>query len=440
MKKNILFLVLMLVTTGRVVMAETYSLEGYLEAVRNHNKDLKLAAKDREMATFEKKEAVSAALPKVGIETGYNYNFTDYYMYFDKSALMPDASGVAKAPFKRDNEYSASVALQQTLYSPIVGKAIEAADQYRNVTDFVYEASIQNVMAGAKKLFYQCLLIEKVVEVSRASEINAHDNYSDMKLKYDNGQVSQLELLLAETRWRNAVPETLKAERNLSLALYTLKNLAGIDLDREIDLAGKLDEIPELPDSVTVDAVVGTRPDFQALVWEGRLRKTAMNAAHDAYKPTLTGTIAYTYSGQSNEFKLAEENKFLFAGVKLSVPLYTGGAIDANVQKARVELDKTTVKMEKTRETISIDLKNIYLRMREAKLRMESAEVTRSTAEKAFIIAETTTREGLTTQLQLKDARFGFDQAVIGYYAAVYDYMAAYSDWELTVGRIDTVR
>jgi outer membrane protein TolC len=275
-----------------------------------------------------------------------------------------------------------------------------------------------------------------LLDVSRASEVNAHDNFRDMQLKFDNGQVSQLELLLAETRWRNAVPETQKAERNLNLAMNTLKNLAGIPLDSDIILQVKLDDVPELPEKVAIDAVVEIRPDMRALAWEERLRKTVMGAARDAYKPTVTGTVAYAYSGQSNEFKLDEENKFWYAGVKLSIPLYTGGAIDANIQKARVELDKTTVRMEKSRETISIDLENIYLRMREAKLRIESASTTRSTAEKAFSIAEATTRDGLTTQMQLKDARLSFDQAAIGYYAAVYDYMAAYFDYELTVGRV----
>ena len=135
MKKNILMLALMILYPGGTVMAQSYDLTGYLEAVRSHNKELKLAAKDREMATYEKKEAKSAALPKVGFESVYNYNFTDYYMYFDKSALMPGASGVAKAPLKRNNEYRATVALEQTLFSPAVGKAIKAAEQYRNVTD-----------------------------------------------------------------------------------------------------------------------------------------------------------------------------------------------------------------------------------------------------------------------------------------------------------------
>ncbi len=440
MKKHILTLALMILSPAGTVMAQTYNLDNYLAAVKEHNRDLKLAAKDREMARYEKQEAESAALPRVGFETGYNYNFTDYYMYFDKSALMPGATGTAKAPVKRDNEYSATVALEQTLYSPSIGKAIRAADQYGNVTDFVYEAAMQNVVTGAKKLFHQCLLLEKVAEISRLSEANALENFREMQLKYDNGQVSQLELLLAETRWRNAEPETRKAERNLNLAMNMLRNLAGIDPSADIQIEGELDSVPELPSTVGIDTVIEARPDFQALSWEAKLRETAMNAARDAYKPSLKGTLAYSFSGQSNKFKRDEENNLLFAGIKLTIPLYTGGAIDANVQKARINLEKSTVKLKKTKESIATDLDNIHLRMKEAKSRIESASTTRDTARKAFSIAETTTREGLTTQLQLKDARFGYDQAEINYYAAVYDYIEAYFDWEYAAGNMGTGR
>ena len=51
-------------------------------------------------------------------------------MYFDASALSPDATGLIKAPFKRDNEFSSSIALRQTLFNPLVGNAITAAGQY----------------------------------------------------------------------------------------------------------------------------------------------------------------------------------------------------------------------------------------------------------------------------------------------------------------------
>ncbi len=416
--------------------AETYDLDKYLAAVRSHSKDLKLAEKEKEMAQANRKEAISTALPKVGLDAGYTRNITDYYMYFDMSALMPGEGGVVKAPIKRDNEYSASIGLQQTLFSPMVGSAIKAANQYQKLTDFVYDASEQAIVAGSKKLFYQCLLLEKVWEVTRAAANNAFDNYENMKLRYENGQISQLTLLQAETRWRGTVPETEKAKRNWSLAMNILKNLAGFDVNREIKIEGSFNNIPQMPDSIALDYILKSRPDFNALLWEEKLRETNVGATKGAYFPTLTGTVAYAYSAQSNEFKLDEENKLFFAGVNLSVPLFTGGYRRANVQKAKIELGKTRIKIDQTKENISNEITNVYLRLTEAFQRITSAESMWKVAEKAFNITETTTIDGLTTQLELKDARLMYDQAKLNYYAAVLDYLTAYFDWEQTTGKM----
>lgn len=420
----------------RAAKSDTYNLNEFLAAVRQHSNDLKLAEKEKEMAKVNKKEAISTALPKVGLDAGYTRNISDYYMYFDMSAIMPGAAGVVKAPVKRNNEYSASVGLQQTLFSPTVGSAIKAANQYQKLTDFVYEASEQAIIAGAKKLFYQCLLLEKVWEVTRAARENARANYENMNLKYENGQISQLALLQAETRWRATIPETEKARRNWNLAMNTLKNMAGFDLNQEIRIEGSFDNIPQLPDSITLESILRSRPDFNALLWEEKLRKTSVAATKGAYLPTLSGTVAYAYSAQSDDFVLDQENNLLFAGVKLSLPIFTGGYRRANIQKAQLELDKVHVKIDKTRENISNEISNIYLLLTEAYERIKSAESTWKVAEKAFNITETTTNDGLTTQLELKDARLMYDQARLNYYAAVLDYLTAYFSWELATGKI----
>ena len=437
MRRVILTTILTLLVCCQYAMAETYDIEKYLSAVSLYSKDLRLAGKEKEMAEAQRRQAISAALPSVGLQAGYTRNLSDYYMYFDMAALDPDATGVAKAPIKKDNEYSATVALKQTIFNPTVASAIKAAGQYTRVTDYVYEASGQAVRVAAKKLFYRCLLLGRVYDVAVASEDNARDNYNIMQKKYDNGQVSQFDLLQAETRWRSAVPETDRALRNYRLAMNMLKNMAGIETEHEIELRGSLNEVPALPEKTSLETILAARPDFQALLWQEKLRKTAVSAARWSFLPVLSGTVAYSYSAQSDEFNLEEENNYWFAGVELSLPIFTGGYRMAEVQKAKIELAKTRIGIDKTRESIANEISNVYLRLEEAHERIESARATLRVAEQAFRIAETTTRDGLSTQLELKDARVGYDGAQLNYFAAIYDYLEAYFDWELLNGAVD---
>jgi len=424
---------------GQAAAVETYDQSRFLSRVRQHSKDLKLADKDRELAGAQKKAAFSAALPQVYAEAGYTRNLSDYYMYADFGAMMGGESGISKFKINFDNEYSANVVLRQTLFSPGVRSGILAAEQYGRLTEMAYAAGEQTILITAKKMFRQTLLLEKVVELARDAEGNAHDNYLNVESKYKNGLVSQFELLQAEVRWKNAVPETEKAERNLGLALNTLKTWAGLPVDEPLDLEGGVDEIPDFPERPEFEKILSTRPDFNALQWEEKLRRTNMDAKRAASIPTLTANLVYAFSSQTNRFRMDNRNNLFTAGLTLSVPLFTGGYNAAQAAEARIELDKSRLKIEKAREDIHNEVADIYLQMKEAKDRILSAAATQVTAKKAFDIAEVASRSGIITQLELKDARIGYDQAKLNYFASVFDYLAAYFDWEKATGTVTDI-
>jgi len=419
----------------RAGYSREYKLNDFLSAVRENSKVLRLAAKEKESAREQKREARAGAFPQIGIETGYTRNLSDYYMYFDLSSLMGGPAMVSKVPIKRDNEFSAAVGVRQTLFNASVLYAVKASRQYEALVNEVYRANDQAVRTGAKKLFFQGILLDKVVDVARASEENARESYRDVKLKFEQGQVSEFELLRAETRWRSAVPETRKAERNRDLLMNNLKNLADIDPGERIVLAGSLEEVPDIPEKVDIERALINRPDYKVLLNQERLAGTGVKAARGSYLPVLSANAAFAYSAQSNEFKLDEENKLWMVGVKLSLPIFTGGYRKAQVNKARIDLDKIRIRMARKRDDVRTEVDDVYLKLDEAWQRMESARATREVARKAFKIAAVTTREGLTTQLDLKDARMALDQASLGFYMARYDYLEAYFDWESAVGK-----
>ncbi len=414
--------------------AQTVDLDGFLSLVEANSKDLKLARKERELADVQKKEARATALPKLFAQADYKRNLTDLYLYADLGSFFGTGGGPTKLKINRKNEYSSNAVLQQTLFSPTIGNAIKAARQYQQLTDLVYAASYQTILSIAKQLFYQTLLLEQVWEVSAAAQQNAHDNYLNVKKKFELGLVSELELLQAEVRWKNSIPAETEAKRNYLLALNNLKNWAGIPEEEDFAINGTLTQYPPKPERIDFPTLLSLRPDYNALLWEEKLRKTNVSAQRASYFPTLTGSLVAAFSSQSDYWKFEQRNYTYVAGLTLSVPIFTGGYTSAQVEKAKIELEKTRVRINKSRQDIYNEMDNIYLRLDEAHERIVSAHTTLHTAEKAFFIAETTTESGLTTQLELKETRVGYDQAQLNYYAAIFDYLSAYFDWERAAG------
>ncbi|UCC40154.1 MAG: TolC family protein [Candidatus Aminicenantes bacterium] len=437
MKKILILVVFLLAFHIYGMCTESYNLQEFLLLVEQYSKDLQLAEKELDMAKARKREAISQALPELSANGSYNRNLGRNFLYIDLPDFETGETREQKFQISYWNEFGFSLSLRQTLFSFKVGNALKAAKQYQKLTDFVYDSQYQTVIGFAKKAFYQTLLLKKVWEVTKASEENARDNYQMVKKKYDNGLASKFELLQAETRWENLKPETMKARRNYELALNNLKNFAGIPVQEEISLEGDFNGRPPMPDIVQFEKILEMRPDYNALLWEQRLRGTDVKAQASEYYPTLKANfVLYNMRALSDKFKLERKNVNYWIGLTLSIPIFNGGFTSAQVNKAKIELEKTRIKIDKTKEAIYNEIRNIYLRLEESQKRISSSEKSVKTAEQAFKIAESSTASGLATQLELKDTRLLFDQAKVNYYSAVYDYLAAYFDWELAAGLV----
>jgi outer membrane protein TolC len=188
-----------------------------------------------------------------------------------------------------------------------------------------------------------------------------------------------------------------------------------------------------------LETVLKQRADYNALVWERNLRETNVSAQKSDLWPTLTGHFTYNFTSSSDKFDFDRQNSTYFVGVQLNIPIYTGGFVNAQVQKARIDLDKTEIKLTQSQDEVFRNIKNVRLRLKEAYFRILSADQTRETARRAFEIARSSTENGMATQLELDNSRVQFELAVLNFYTATYDYLDAYYDWELATGRVSGV-
>ncbi len=412
--------------------AQSYDLNTFIQLVKKNNKDIKIAKNNIKIASTQSTEASANAYPQLNGELSYRRNLKDNYLYLAmKAPGFPN-----KLKINRNNEFGGQAVLSQILFNATVFNAIKASKQFENLTDYTYQATLQNVICAAKKAYYQTLLLKNVLQIKKDAEKSAHDNYIKIKNTYDSGLASKLQLMQAEVRWKNSIPESLQAKRNYKLALNTLKNLAGIDENEPFEFAEEFGNIPRRPQLLDLKTALEQRPDYNAMVWERNLRETNISVEKSDFYPSLYASLVYRYSALSDQFKLEDENNYLIAGLTMKIPIFSGFKRTARVERAKIEVEQTNLKIRKFEEKVDNELSNIAVRLDEALQRISAAEATLKTAKQGFVITESSAENGLATQLELKDSRLLFDQAKLNYYAAIYDYLSAYFDWELNMGII----
>lgn len=433
--KNKLIIIITIIFLGQNLFAQSIDINKFLELVEANNKDILIAVKDLDIAEAQDAMARSGAYPYISASAGYNRNLKEAFMFFNANDLNPDAPNeISKFAINYKNEFSAGAVISQQIFNWSVFNAIQAAEQYEKLTDHAFDATRKGVINGSKKAFYQTLLLKEIWEVNKDSEKNAHENYLDLKKKFEVGLISELELLQAEVRWQNYVPEQTKSERNYKLAQNSLKTLAGLKYDEPFEIVGELKVGPEKPTKIEMADVLNNRSDYNAMIWEKKLRESNVEVEWSGHMPSLSASLVYQYSAMSDEFKFERENNYFIAGLSLQIPIFSGGLTSAKVQQAQIEVDQNNLRISKFENEIFTEINNLELKLTEAEKRITSAESTFKTAKKAFNISEITFENGLATQLELKDARLGYDRAKLNYYAAVYEHLEAFFDWELAVG------
>jgi len=433
---NIVLLMLIFISSAS---SKTYTLEKFIELVEQNSRDLKMAQTELAMADAQYKEALSTALPKIAASGLYNRNLKKMFLYVDFPDFETGEITTQKFQMSYNNDFNVLATIRQTLFSLQVGDALQAANQFEMLTAYVYDYSHQTIITMAKKGFYRALLFKKVWDVRATAEKIAEENFDNVKKKFENGLVSEFDMLQAEVNWKNLIPETSQAQRNYEMGMVLLKTFAGIGLETPLELDGNLDSYPALPDSLGLETILKQRADYNALIWERNLRETNVSAQKSNRWPTLTGHFTYNFTSSSDKFDFDRQNSTYFVGVQLNIPIYTGGFVNAQVQKAKIELDKTDISLRQSQDEVFRNIKNVRLRLKESYFRILSADKTRETARRAFEIAQSSADNGMATQLELDNSRVQLELAVLNYYTATYDYLDAYYDWQLAIGRVSGV-
>ena len=423
--------------TAAPLFSENYTLENYITGVEKNSRQLKQAANDVIIAGTQEKAAKSQALPTIGAQAGYTRNLNDIEQSYPVASAGPGPLIWEDIDINRDNDFSFGLSLNQQVFNMKVFEAIRASKEYRMMTGSIYDVQQQEIITIAKKVYYQNYLMEKLYEVRKSTEENTHENYQIIKDKFDNGLVSEVDLLRAEVDWKMTIPETTQAKKNLDLARINFKNLAGIPLDEEIALDCDITVYPEIPEMLPLNKILPERADYKTLLREKNLRDINIKAAMADHYPTLAANFTYGVQSSSDDFVIEDEITAATIGFTLTLPIYTGGALSSQDKQAKTEYQQTILSIDQLETDVMSEIRSIYLSLKEADERIESAITTMETADKAYEITQASYNSGMGTQLELKDARLSRQNAEIAHISAVYEYLAAYFDWEKAIGKVN---
>jgi outer membrane protein TolC len=295
------------------------------------------------------------------------------------------------------------------------------------------------MVTQVKQAFYAVLLAKEAFNVYKDVYENAVENFLQTEKRFNAEKASELEYTRAKSVVANAIPNVYNAESSIILALWQLKAVMGVDLERNIDVAGSLGDY-----SIQMFRDIHENED-PSLDYNTTLRQLEIQADQlassvrmykAAYLPTLSAAYAYSMIAMTNDFKFSEYkwSPYSYVGLSLNIPIFTGMKRHYDVQQAKIQAVELDLQRIETERQLRIAIRQYLNTMETSMNSYNSAVEAVGLAKKAYDIAAKSYKVGKSTITDMNDAQLTLTQASLQQSQAIYNFVVAKSNLEKTLG------
>jgi len=366
-----------------------------------------------------------------------------YAILFDENVIPRDNNKFLPLEtklqsFAKTNNYQAEFKITQTLFSSAVFRGIGASKIYYNLAKAELNNQISKTVLSVQTAFYGGLLLKKITEITEASFINAQDNLKNVKSLYEQGFVSEFDLLQAEVAVENIRPVVLQMQNNLKSALDGLKLIIGIPQSEEISLSGEINYVEEdLPsENDLISEALQNNFGLKSLDLKKQVDEEFIQLDVSEYWPNIFAFGNFTYAGSSDKWKFQSYSQMTI-GIGLSINLWKGNRTKNRVEQATINFKQTEEIFNQYKNFIVTQVKSKLNELNRIKALINAQSKNVSVAERAYEIARVRYKEETGSQLEIQNADMALKQARTNYIQSIYSYLINKFELEQILGKTD---
>lgn len=252
-----------------------------------------------------------------------------------------------------------------------------------------------------------------------------------------NGVGTSIDTLRANVEYQNERQRRTEADAQLSIALQGLKRLLSLDADQPIELADAASffETPAIDANGSLQRAFDQRPEMKALGSEARAAALLKRAAQDERLPKLSVAGGWSLEGLRPDTAIPT---YQF-GAYVSMPLFTGGRIGADIATRNLEVQKLTEVTRQARDQIGYEVRTAATRLDAARTEVEAANLGIGLAREAVTQAQDRFRAGVANNIEVITAQDALSRANDNQIAALYRYNQARADLAHSTGQMESL-
>lgn len=418
---------------GEVV---TLTLEQALEIALSENPTIKIADQEIEIKRYAKQGTYASLYPQIDATA-------QYQRVIEKQTMSMDFGGQTQSiKVGSDNSFNGGVTAAMPIVNAQLWTSLKISALDVELAVEKARSSRLDMVEQVAKAYYSALMAKESLALYKRVYDNAVENNKNVKKKYDVGSVSEYDLITSNVTVQNAIPNVFEAENSVTLTLWQLKALLGIDLQKNIDVAGSLMDY-ESAMSYGYDLAQLNLEDNSTMkqfdIQEQQLQK-ALKLTKMANVPTLSINAAYLYTALGNDGKFFVRdawNPYSYAGVQLNIPIFAGNAKRAATRQARLNLSNIQLQRENTERQLRVAIVQYINNMDTSVKQFHSANATVEQAQRGYDISVKRYEIGSGTLVEVDNSQLALTQAELSRNQSVYNFLTSKVALDKVLGKFE---
>lgn len=391
------------------------TLDEALQIALSDNPTVKVADKTIEKKTYAKKGTYAALWPEISASATYQRYIKKQRLHFGGQDIEVGTA----------NNISAGINAGMPLVNAQLWKSLKLSAMDVELAVEQARSSRIDMVEQVSKAFYQVLLAKDSYDVYKRVYDNAVENHRIIEKRYSVGQVSEYDFIRSQVSVANAEPNVFNAENSIVLALWQLKALLGVDLDKDIDCAGRLADYEVELNAQVEMGDLSNNSTMKQLDIQSDMLEQALKIKRAANLPTLALSIGYNFVAMDETMEVFHYrwNPYSVAAFSLNIPIFAGGKRRAEINQAKIDIETLQLQKENTERQLRTAMMSYYSNMLTNVKQFHASSQTISQAKRGYEIAVKRYEVGGGTLVDVDNSQLAYTQAELSRSTAIFNYL-----------------
>lgn len=428
MKKLFKSLLLLLLTLSFVesvtAQSRELSLADALQIASTGNRNLQIRVLEDRKAAEAVKEAKSFQRPTVALNSSYNVFAERPVIYLRNETASPKVNDVK---YGGSFAFAGAVTASYPLLNPVITSNITLAGINTEIQKQETKNVEEQLVLEISQL-YLSIIFHKEERIQLEQSLLRNERaLKDSRSLFLQGKNLKTDTLSNYISVQNLKAGISALDNNINVYTEQLKQLMGVEGAVHFIFTDSINtqavESNNMTTSSGFSVAMDNRKDVKIKSLQIEENKEQLQAVKASFKPQLELVAQYQIQSQADNFKFGEYRlpRSSYAGVQLSIPIYSGGRIKNKTTQSALAIQQNEIALAELRNRVQTELVTYSSNLQEAYNQWEIQQQNVAAAEISYSMMNDRYRYGLGTRLELNDAELALTKAKLNNLQAVYN-------------------